>query len=316
MSFNFCNKTTHNILTQIKIMKFFALVSCLSAAVALPTHQEPQDDTMPGMLVQLMKDAFSPPASESGQDPVMKDVMNLMSGLASQGQSHSTAAPSSIMDDPMIKTFATLAQTAMAASSSTEHGANAEEKQDPMLKMGSVALKAFLDTMSDSPADAVSEETTPKTMSKLTPKSVVRRKAAEDPLAPVLKMMTKALQALITDKNGDPVGAVFNVVLEDPLLSQNPVIKAIKAAISDTTGDPVTAMIDSLMENPELQKDPYVPSFLRIAKNVVANMPKDGESGDPLAAFLNALAPSPTAIKSPRAPKDAAPLSTPEIVAH
>lgn len=72
----------------------------------------------------------------------------------------------------------------------------------------------------------------------------------------------------------------------------------------------MNAMIDSLMDNDEMQKDPYVMPILRIAKNVVNNLPKDGESGDPLAAMLNALAPPPTP-KNPHAPKVA--LATPEV---
>merc|ERR1711907_97726 len=275
------------------MMKFAPVLALAALTVAVPIQPDSPEpahraDPMPEMFMQLMKDVMSPAAtgSQGGADPVVKDVMGLISSLAQPSSGGNGKGP---MDDPMIKMMTTLAQTAMTQVGGDSSGDNT----DPMLKMGMAGMKAFMETMngqdSSTPADRELEEG-----------GHAPAPSHDDPLAPLMNLMMKGMQALASDKKGDPVGAVMNVVLEDPVMSANPVIKAVKAAVNDKTGDPLNAMIDSLMAQPEMQKDPYVLPILRIAKNVISNMPKDGESGDPLAALLNALAGPP---KNPRATK-------------
>jgi len=297
--------------TTKSTMKVFATVCAIGVALAIPAPQEalkPEShDELPEMFLNLMKDVMVPPKEGSATDPILKDVVSMIGSLAHPSDHHDAAQgkaeqdpmmsllngfmsmkPSSgkggdgVMNDPVMKMMTMMAQTALQSSNTSDSDG------DPLMRMGTTAVKAFLDTMNDqgptgSGEHDLEEHAAPHHAS-----------AQDDPTVPIMKLMAKCVQALTTDKSGDPVGTVMNVVLADPLLSDNPVIKAIKAATEDKTGDPLNAMIDSLSDNPEIQKDPYVPPILRIAKNVIHNMPKDGENGDPLAALLNALAPPPT----------------------
>lgn len=262
----------------------------LTTALPVDEKAEPAHhaDPMPELFMQLMKDVISPGSGSSGGSDggaaVMKDVMGMVGSLAQAGGNGGSKG--GLMDDPMVKMMTSLAQTAMAQPA----GDAKDGDMDPMMKMGMAGMKAFMQTMGGEDASPAAD----------LEEGDHHAPAHEDPLAPLMNLMMKGMQALASDKKGDPVGAVMNVVLDDPVMSANPVIKAVKAAINDKTGDPLNAMIDSLMAQPEMQKDPYVLPILRIAKNVVSNMPKEGDTADPLAAILNALAGPP---KSPRAPK-------------
>lgn len=304
-------------------MKFLLTISCFLAVTALsvlaiPAPQDAlrpesshSDDALPGMFLNLMKDVMVPPKEGSGSDPILKDIISLMGTLThppadahhemaqNDGKteqdplmamlssfmkgSSSEGKGGGVLNDPAVKMLEMMAQTALQATNASD------TETDPVIRMGTTAMKTFLDALNEGPVGSGEhgdlEEDRP-------PHHVSDGRDDRDPIVPIMKLMAKCVQALSTDKSADPVGAVMNVVLDDPILADNPVIKAIKAATNDKTGDPLNAMIDSLMENPEIQRDPYVPPILRIAKNVLHNMPKEGD-GDPLASLLNALAPPP-----------------------
>lgn len=301
------------------MMKLAIGALCLVAVMAMPpTPQEALAPTKdPAMaFMNLMKDMMVPP-KDGGADPLVKDVMGMMSAMASSASAGSSsdgsasAAPADPMmslltaalssaiappakgsadsTDPMLKMVQTLAQT-MAPQSK-----DGDESVDPMTRMATEGVHAMMDAMSPPSAHRDHEEH--------------GAKRAADPMLPMIQIMTKSVQALLSDKSGDPIGTVLNVVLEEPSLSANPVIKAIKAATNDKTGDPLNAMIDSLMTSDEMRKDPYVLPILRIAKNVVNALPKDGDTSDPLISILNALAPA----QPSKNPRVQAVLSSPDV---
>jgi len=315
-------------------MKFTAAVSIAVLAalvVAVPTPSTPTRDAagsggdpMAGVFLNLMKDLIVPQAAggdstgaASGEDKLIKDMFSAVTAFSGAGASHAGSAGTDPMaaaaklmtsvmgaqggakQDPMAKMFTSLMQAAVqpAGGNGTD-----EEGTDPLLSMATTAAKAFVDGLQDQSLEEQSEPGTTNGPHK-------SHKSENDAMVSVVKLLSNCLQAAVTDKNGDPVGAVMNVVLADPMLGDNPIIVAIKAAVADKTGDPLNAMIDSLMDNPDMQNDPYVQPILRIAKNVIGHLPKDGDQSDPLLALLNALAPPPVP-KNPHAPKQ---LASPDI---
>lgn len=305
----------------------FAALTALVLAVPTPvqptngagTAAPAPEDPMAGIFMNLMKDMIMPQSNDGGggggEDKLIKDMFSAVSAIASPPHvgannkaspvdpmaaigklmTAATGGSSSMKNDPMAKMFTSLVQ---AATSSSVGNATDEDGTDPLISMATTAAKAFVDNMDTSLEEQSGEGN-----------DAPHKHKDNDNIVPLMKLMTKCLQAALTDKAGDPVQAVMNVVLSDPLLSGNPVIKAIKAAVSDKTGDPMNAMIDSLMDNPEMQNDPYVVPILRIAKNVLSHLPKEGDTTDPLLALLNALAP-PAVPKNPHAPKQ---LASPEV---
>lgn len=282
-------------------MKVLAFALIVALTTALPVDQDDHAgnaDPLPDLFLNLMKDVISPATkgqAGAGGDPVIKDVMSLIGTIAkgNGGGGNSGGAGKGLMDDPMVKMVSNLAQTLMASQAGGDKDSS-DDGVDPMVKMGMAGMKAFMQTM-EGDQQGLEEDA-----------SHHKAAAKDDPLAPIMNLLMKGMTALAKDKNGDPVGAVMNVVLEDPVMSANPVIRAVKAAINDKTGDPLNAMIDSLMQDKEMRKDPYIVPILRIAKNIVNNMPKDGDGGDPVAAILNALAGPPPASRKNLISPDAA----------
>merc|ERR1712048_1123511 len=89
------------------MMKFAPVLALAALAVAVPIQPDSPEpahhaDPMPEMFMQLMKDVMSPAAtgSQGGADPVVKDVMGLISSLAQPSSGGNGKGP---MDDPMIK---------------------------------------------------------------------------------------------------------------------------------------------------------------------------------------------------------------------
>jgi len=310
-------------MTKFTVAIAFAALTAF--VLAVPTPVQPtngagvaapaQEDPMAGIFLNLMKDMIMPQNNDgggNGEDKLIKDMFSAVSAIASPPHggakastdpmaaigklmTAATSGPGSQKNDPMAKMFTSLVQ---AATSTSTANTTDEDGTDPLISMATTAAKAFVDNMDTSLEEQSSEGN-----------DAPQKHKDSDNVVPLMKLMTKCLQAALTDKTGDPVQAVMNVVLADPLLSGNPVIKAIKAAISGKTGDPLNAMIDSLMDNQEMQNDPYVVPILRIAKNVITHLPKEGDNTDPLLALLNALAP-PAVPKNPHAPKQ---LASPEV---